>query len=200
MSLHPSRPGVGASRSTAAMVDSLDVVRTTGSPGSPVGHRTGSNPRAEQKSLAYALAVTSAETSTAALATPLPAWRAPVTWGAAALAGTAAVSALDPTTTHVPLCPFHSLTGLDCPACGSLRAVFSLTRGDVAAASSHNLLFTLAAPLILVAWVGWVARSLDRPLWAARSKPTWLVPAAIAVAVGFTVARNLPALAWLDSA
>ncbi len=112
----------------------------------------------------------------------------------------------NPNTTHIPLCPFRAVTGLDCPFCGSLRAVHSLAHVDVVGAASHNLLFTLAAPLAW--WLGWVAwgwprRSATRCEWPPplprppatrrRAVAFWTVVAA------FGVARNLPSLSWLAS-
>lgn len=115
------------------------------------------------------------------------------------MAGTALVVAVDPTTTHVPLCPLAFATGLDCPLCGSLRSVHALSAGDVGAALDHNLLVTVAAPFAVAAWVLWLARSLGRSAlprlrWPRR---TGLVIGVVALV--FFVARNLPALAWLGS-
>ncbi len=39
-----------------------------------------------------------------------------------------------------PTCPFLSITGFDCPGCGTLRAVHALLHGDVAGAIGFNLL------------------------------------------------------------
>lgn len=91
-------------------------------------------------------------------------------------------------------CPFLWATGLDCPGCGTLRAVRALTRGDVLVALDHNLLTVLLLPLLLVALVSWWQAELGtraRP-W----RPTWLTPALLLVVPVFVVARNLPG-AWL---
>ena len=51
---------------------------------------------------------------------------------AAAVGGTAVVATVDPSEPgHYPECPFHWITGLYCPGCGTLRAVHALTHGDV---------------------------------------------------------------------
>lgn len=104
----------------------------------------------------------------------------------------------DPTERHVPLCALHATTGLDCPFCGGLRAVQDLVHGDVVAAAGHNLLFVTSLPLLAFAWVRW---------WHDRRRgdtgrldlPAWTGPAALALLLVFGIARNLPALAWLDS-
>ncbi len=96
------------------------------------------------------------------------------------------------------LCPFRVLTGLACPGCGGLRAVNDLTDGDVLAAASSNLLFVASLPLLALLWLRALAqrwRGVTRPL------PPTLVRAgtvaAVALVVGFGVARNLPGLSWL---
>jgi hypothetical protein len=92
----------------------------------------------------------------------------------------------------VPLCPTHALLGIDCPACGSTRAVHSLLTGDLVGAASHNVLLVAALPLLAL----WTLSR--RPLVV----PRWGLPALVVVLATFTVARNLavPGLAWLDAA
>lgn len=56
----------------------------------------------------------------------------------------------------LPRCPFRALTGLDCPACGSQRAVHALLRLRPAEAFAHNPFLLLSLPyafaLALTAW------------------------------------------------
>jgi hypothetical protein len=127
----------------------------------------------------------------------------PAVTAAAAAAALAVLATVDPNEPgHYPVCPFRALTGLDCPGCGSLRAIHALVQGDVVRAADHNLLLLLVAPFLVLAWVRW-ARNPARP-------PRAVVPAAsrrLAVAtrvvpvliVTWWIARNLPALAWLGS-
>ena len=49
-----------------------------------------------------------------------------------------------------PKCPFHLLTGLECPGCGSQRAVHCLLTGDLPGALHYNFLVTAAIPYILL--------------------------------------------------
>ena len=95
-------------------------------------------------------------------------------------------------------CPWLLLTGTYCPACGSLRAVNDLTRGDVVAAASSNLVLVGAVPVFAVWWLrslvdSWRGTPRRRP---ARHQRV-LALAAVTVAVAFTVLRNTPAGAWL---
>lgn len=48
---------------------------------------------------------------------------------------------------YVP-CPFHRLTGLYCPGCGSLRAIHQLLHGNLLAAFALNPLMVLSLPFL----------------------------------------------------
>lgn len=49
-----------------------------------------------------------------------------------------------------PKCPFLLLTGLQCPGCGSQRAIHSLLHFDVAKAFYYNALLVFTLPLIVI--------------------------------------------------
>jgi hypothetical protein len=94
-------------------------------------------------------------------------------------------------------CPTQLLTHLDCPACGGLRAVHDLTRLDVGAAASSNVLLVLAIPVVVLLWVRrvvvvWRGGEAARPL--TPSPALWAL--GLGVVVVFTVVRNLPG-SWL---
>lgn len=124
------------------------------------------------------------------------------TLAAGAAVGAAVVALVDPNQPgHYPACPTSALLGLDCPACGTLRAVHALAHGDVVRALDHNVLLLAALPVALFTWWAWIrvagGRAARAPRW-----PSWAAPAAIVVAAVFAVARNVPigALRWLDAA
>ena len=84
-----------------------------------------------------------------------------------------------------PRCPFHAVTGLWCPGCGTLRAVHDVLHGHVLAGVGRNPLLVVLAPLVVwsvLAWLG-VVRRPDPPAWA-------LVALGVLV-VAFTVLRNV---------
>jgi Protein of unknown function (DUF2752) len=117
--------------------------------------------------------------------------------GAVAI-GVAGVVAFDPVHRHVPLCPFHAVTGWWCPFCGSLRAVDSLAHLQVTAALQDNLLLVAAVPLVVWWWLEAVAHSkAGRPQ---RSVPVGALVALITLGVVFTVVRNLPTMSGLRPA
>ncbi len=95
-------------------------------------------------------------------------------------------------------CPWLLLTGTYCPGCGGLRAVNDLSRGDVVAAASSNLLLVGALPLVLGLWVRWF---LARWRGARRAlSDRWGMVLAVGlgiVSLAFWVLRNLPGLEWL---
>lgn len=63
----------------------------------------------------------------------------------------------------VPGCPFHALTGVPCPGCGTTRAALALARGDVPAAFGWN-------PLAAAAFLIGGAVCLLAPLWVASGR------------------------------
>lgn len=118
-----------------------------------------------------------------------------------ALAGCALVAAVAPDPDGpYPVCPTRSLFDIDCPACGTLRGLHALSRGQVGAAVSHNVLLLVAVPIGAAMWLCWAATAVGRPL-EPPAVPRWAVPALLLAGVVFTVVRNLPqpAFAWLGS-
>ena len=72
-----------------------------------------------------------------------------------------------------------------------VRAVHALTRGDLAGAVDLNVLTVVLLPVLVLAWVAWLAFRLGRRP-APLHVPTW-AGTAVAVAVpAFWVLRNLP--------
>ncbi len=69
---------------------------------------------------------------------------------------TATVYALFDPERHIlfPKCPFKMMTGLDCPGCGSQRALYHMLHFDIATAFHYNPLLVVATPyLLLGAWL-----------------------------------------------
>jgi len=95
-------------------------------------------------------------------------------------------------------CPWLFLTGAYCPGCGGLRAVNDLTRGDLAAAASSNLLLVASLPFVAL-W--WGRTMVDRWRGVVRATRSGRVAAgcvAFAVAaLAFWVARNTAVGSWL---
>ena len=100
---------------------------------------------------------------------------------------------------HYPTCPFLAVTGLYCPGCGAMRAIASLTDGDVPAAFGYNPFAMVALVLLIGIFVEWAARQ-----WTGRQKLTtarpWVIAVFAVLTALFWVARNLPGMTWLSPA
>lgn len=91
-----------------------------------------------------------------------------------------------------PLCIFHQVTGLNCPGCGSLRALHQLAHGHLAAALRCNAPLILALPVLafFLARRGW-RRLAGKPLPRPVIRGSWIV-FFVGVLVLFGILRNLP--------
>lgn len=94
---------------------------------------------------------------------------------------------VDPATTvWVPKCPFKLITGLDCPGCGSQRALHALLTGDLAAAWSAHPLLVVALPYL---GVGLLLEHLRRRSpRAQRLSDIWYGSRAAVISVGIIFA------------
>ena len=98
---------------------------------------------------------------------------------------------------HYPVCPLYRLTGLYCPGCGGLRSAHAFAHGDLAAALTDNALAVGGYLAFAVLWAVWVIRVV-------RGRPARLDPGPVhlwglgALALVFTVVRNLPSGGWLQ--
>ena len=96
-----------------------------------------------------------------------------------------------------PVCQFHRLTGLNCPGCGMTRALYALLHGDFSTALRDNalLIFGLTTAAVRGVWFG--ARKYRGAAGGDFFPAKFLLPL-LAVALVFTVLRNLPAFAFLS--
>jgi hypothetical protein len=91
-----------------------------------------------------------------------------------------------------PECPFHRLTGLYCPGCGTIRAIHALLHGDPLSAFRYNPLAVLSLPLLILlalesaGEIGWIPIKWCPPVTSRISKAApWVI-------IGYGVLRNLP--------
>jgi len=97
-----------------------------------------------------------------------------------------------------PPCLFHQITGLNCPGCGSTRAMHELLHGHVLAALHSNALLLGSLPLVIGLTARfWIRHRRGQPTLDADFQPKWLWIFLGVLAV-FTVLRNLPEFAWLS--
>ena len=91
-----------------------------------------------------------------------------------------------------PLCPFHEMTGLNCPGCGMTRGFHALFNGDIWGALHYNALlpfvaFVFAYLVISLSLTAIRGRGLSWKMF----HPTVLL-VILGLLVAFGVVRNLP--------
>jgi hypothetical protein len=92
-----------------------------------------------------------------------------------------------------PGCTFHALTGLNCPGCGTLRALHQLTHGHLKAALHLNPLAVLAIPFL-----GYMLLSELLNQTTGKRLPhvfksrvwIWIL---VGIIIAFWILRNIPA-------
>ncbi len=116
-----------------------------------------------------------------------------------AFAGAGAVVYFFNPSTHgfYPICLFHQLTGLNCPGCGGTRAAYALLHGNFALALKDNALFVLLIPAGALRSAWFTTKNFRRQP-VGNFLPAKFLWVLLAVAVIFTVVRNLPAFAFLS--
>lgn len=91
-----------------------------------------------------------------------------------------------------PPCPFHTLTGLYCPGCGTTRALHQLLHGHLREALGLNPLMVLMLPFLgysLLSYTTFVVRG--RPLPGILAAPFWGW-LAFGTILAYWVLRNIP--------
>jgi hypothetical protein len=125
-------------------------------------------------------------------------WFAGIILGAVAVAISAMVFFFNPTThAFYPVCRFHQLTGLNCPGCGSTRALYALLHGNFSNVLRDNALFVLGIFALALRGI-WFAAKKFRGQPTVNFFPAKLLWPLLFIALVFTVLRNLPAFSFLS--
>jgi len=93
--------------------------------------------------------------------------------------------------TILPPCPFHTITGLYCPGCGSQRAFTALLHGHILQAIGYNILFVTSIPVLATGLFYNHARFRPNRLQKFWYSPVFAVTLLLVVLV-FWIIRNLP--------
>lgn len=95
-----------------------------------------------------------------------------------------------------PQCPFHRLTGFDCPGCGSSRGMHSLMHGHFLEAANYNVLLFMALPM-LTAGFYYKLTGRGARVWQWMNRPFII----LIIVCGFWLIRNIPVYPfyWLNS-
>lgn len=97
----------------------------------------------------------------------------------------------DPAQTgYFPKCPFRWATGLQCPGCGSQRAIHQLLHGKLKAAFQYNPLLVCSLPLLAFLFSADVFRFRYPKLYVASRNPflSWSI---LTVILLWWVLRNI---------
>jgi hypothetical protein len=92
-----------------------------------------------------------------------------------------------------PACPIHRYLGIECPGCGATRALAALLHGRAGEALRLNALFVGLLPLALAGAVECYRRAVRVGEFRWPKVPDTAVYATLAVAVVFTLIRNVTA-------
>ncbi len=108
--------------------------------------------------------------------------------GAVILGGVVMLFLINPAqSSFFPPCPFHELTGLDCPGCGSTRGLHALLHGRLLSAMDYNpLLLPGLVAVTANAWHAWSGRGAR--IWAFFNHPRIV----LSIVCAFWVLRNIP--------
>ena len=97
------------------------------------------------------------------------------------ISGITVAALADPRTTSLfPRCPVKMLTGLDCPGCGTGRAIHAAAHGHFREAFLYNPFLCFVLPL--------VAALVIRPQWAKKPAVAW---GTFAVSILWMILRNI---------
>ena len=111
----------------------------------------------------------------------------------AALIGFTALFVHDPAKSSLfPPCPFHALTGLHCPGCGTLRALHQLLHGNLLVGFLLNPLMVLCLPFLAYLFLSSCVRAVSgRRTPSVFLSPVWIW-ILLATIILFWVLRNIP--------
>jgi hypothetical protein len=127
-------------------------------------------------------------------AVTMPAAVPPLAVAGVAAMGCLFVGLVDPTrVAFLPTCPFKAVTGgLDCPGCGTTRAVHQLLNGNIGPAFGFNALALVAVPYVLYSWLAWALPTVSNVRLPAIRVPAKVVYGILVAVVAWWLLRNLP--------
>lgn len=92
----------------------------------------------------------------------------------------------------LPSCPFRTLTGYQCPGCGSTRGLHQLVHGNLSAAFQLNPLLILALPFLVYPLLRYTYSVISGKPVKTRMLPVKYIWLIFGIVVFFWVFRNTP--------
>ena len=90
----------------------------------------------------------------------------------------------------MPKCPTYSLTGFECPGCGTQRSIHALLHGDISSALQYNAFLVCILPFICLLGVAEIKRK-DWPKLYRRLYSPFVVFSLLTLVVIWTIVRNI---------
>jgi hypothetical protein len=120
-------------------------------------------------------------------------WGAVLTAALALCAGGAYFYVFNPAGSGIyPICPFHAITGLHCPGCGTARAMHQLLHGNLGAAMRLNAFAVLLLPSVTYWMVSLALQFVGRKPLPSVFIPAFWIWMLLAAILLFCVLRNIP--------
>jgi len=91
-----------------------------------------------------------------------------------------------------PPCMFRLVTGMQCPGCGTTRALHEITHAHLKAAFMLNPLLLLASPFLLYAFLRYSAIVMRGGVPRKNALPAPYIYAIFFIVLGFWIFRNTP--------
>lgn len=92
-----------------------------------------------------------------------------------------------------PSCVFRSVTGLNCPGCGSQRAISALLRVDFLQAVSYNILLVISLPFVLYSAIIFTLNAFRKEqIQQKLFHQNWFIKLVFIVVILFWILRNIP--------
>ncbi|RNC87118.1 MAG: DUF2752 domain-containing protein [Winogradskyella sp.] len=99
-----------------------------------------------------------------------------------------------------PRCPFHSITGLHCPGCGSQRATHDLLHLRIGEALMHNIVIVIIAILLLSKLYAYITKRYNQKYYYNLSHKPYFTYAIVVVVFLYWILRNIPAYPFTELA
>lgn len=90
------------------------------------------------------------------------------------------------------VCPFHYITGLHCPGCGSQRAIHDALHLRLFEAIKHNALLILVTIILMSKGYAWWSKRHLKSYYYDLTGKSWFTYLVVVFVLLFWVLRNIP--------
>lgn len=102
---------------------------------------------------------------------------------------------INPATSHLmPKCPFHLLTGFDCPACGIQRAFYHILHCDFGTAIRYNYFLAISVPYFFAVFITTFCKNKYVQIacvYVQHPIAVWFI---LALTIIWWIVRNIPVI------